>query len=266
MNDEHKYLNINIINSKQENNFYQNNPTIKFSDSFSQAILDDCKQYAMAINRFDTNCGLLLPIWSPTIQINQSDPNLCCQNITMSVNIGGTIYTQTTNMVYESENATASPSSTLLLYDNSHYYYVYSMSHIVYLFNNMVQSCFNAIQTQVGDGFIFPCACPFLAYDSSSGLFSMYFDQSGEPFNVFFDNNLYNMFSSFYFRNTNQLVIDNNNGLNSVTIGDKTFTKVTQDFISTALFSPVHSLVFTTSKIPIAPEITTNPLQFYDQN
>lgn len=266
--EEYKYLNVNIINSRQSsNNFYQNNPQISYSNSFPAPVVDNAKNYEMAISSFATSCGICLPVWTPEIVDNQPNPNLCTPSVTMTVNVGGTVYTQSMNMIYISENATAqAPTNpTVLSNDSQHYYYVYTISHVVYLFNNMLQACYNTIQTQIGDDFSFQNNCPFLTYDPSSGLFSLYFDQAENQFTLFFDNNLYNMFYSFYFINTNQLVVNNINGLNSVTIGTHTYTKVTQDFISTASWSPVQSLVFTTSLMPINAEITTLPNQFYDE-
>ena len=265
--EDFKYLNINIINSKQSSsNFFQNNPQIAYSNSFPSPVVDNAKNYVMSISSFTSSCGSCLPVWSPEIVDNQPNPNLCVQNITMTVNVGGSIYSQTTNMSYVSENASAqAPSNTMLSMDSQHYYYAYSMSHVAYLFNNMLQTCYNALQAQVGGSFSFQNVCPFMMYDPTTGLFSLYFDQAGDQFNVFFDNNLYNMFYSFYFQNTNQLVINKYNGVNNVVVGSHTFTKVTQDFVSTASWSPVLSLVFTTSLIPINPEITTLPNQYYDE-
>jgi len=217
----------------------------------------------MYIARFTYDNGLLLPIWSPEIVDGQNNLNLCSQRLTMSVVHNSTTYTQTENMIYESET-TASPAGRAgLATDQQGYYYVYTYSHIVYLFNNMVTACYNGLADQVGGSFT--AACPFLDYDSGSGLFSMYFDTEGETFTMSFDANLYAMFYGFYFRNNNQLVV-NNNGLNSVTIGDKTFTKVTQDMVSTSSWSPIQSLVFTTNSMPIVSEQNTLPLNLTDTN
>jgi len=128
----------------------------------------------------------------------------------------------------------------------------------------MLEKCYSDLQTKTGGAFT--ASCPFMSYDAPSGLFSLYFDTTGEQFTVNFDSNLYHMFYSFYFRNTNELVISGNNGTNVVTINTKTYNKITQDFISTSTWSPVDSLTFTTTKIPIVPEQSIQPLTINDDS
>lgn len=259
---DYVYININILNSTQGQNFFSHNPQINYNDSLQFDIVDNPNDYLFFISRFSCESGVLLPIWTPEIADNQPDKNLCVYNITLSVVKGGNTYTQTTYMEYQPETNTTQPIDTLLKNDTNHYYYVYTFSHIVYLFNNMLTKCFNDLQTKAGGAFT--ASCPFMNYDPSSGLFSLYFDTNGEQFTLSFDSNLYNMFNSFYFRNTNQLVVDSNNGLNNISINGKTYIKVSQDFISTSMWSPIETLVFTTTKIPIVPEQNTKPLSFND--
>jgi hypothetical protein len=171
-------------------------------------------------------------------------------------------------MIYEPETTAILFSNAGLFNDSQNYYYVYTYSHVVYLFNQMLQNCFNSLQQQIGDTFTFTASCPFISYDPNSSLFSLYFDDSigAEQFNVKFDANLYQMFYSFYFRNNNELVINDNNGLNNITIGSKSWIKITQDFISTSTWSPIQSIVFTTDRMPIISEQNTQPLTFSDNN
>ena len=252
------YLNIQIINSTQIQSFFASNPHISFAGSMQFPIVNNPSDYLFFIDRFSCEAGMLLPIWCPEIIDNQTNPNLCATYITLSVIKNGTTYKQSTNMIYIPENPVNIPPNTSLVNDTLHYYYVYTFSHIVYLFNNMLEKCFTDLQTQTGQAFT--TSCPFMTYDAPSGLFSLYFDTTGEQFTVKFDSNLYNMFNSFYFRNTNELVISGNNGTNVVSLNAKTYNKITQDFISTSTWSPVDSLVFTTTKIPIVPEQSIQPL------
>lgn len=256
---DYVYLNINIMNSAQGQTFFSNNPVVRYTDTLQSNVVDNPSDYLFYISRFSCESGLLLPIWKPEIVDGQSDMNLCVYSITMTVTSGGTVYTQTTHMTYEPETNAGAPPNNNLTSDTNHYFYTYTFTHIAYLFNNMVQTCYNALQTQAGVEFT--AQCPFINYDPTSSLFSLYFDKSNEQFGMSFDNNLYNMFYSFYFRNNNQLVI-NNSAINNVTINNIIYTKVTQDFVSTSMWSPIASLVFTTSKIPIVSEQSTQPLTF----
>jgi len=265
---EYMYMNIDILNSSQGQNFFYQCPEIRYTENLIDAVLENANNYKMFIVRFDYDNGMLLPIWSPEIVDNQSNVNLCTESITLSVVHDSVTYTQTTNMIYEPETTAILFSNAGLFNDSQNYYYVYTYSHVVYLFNQMLQNCFNSLQQQIGDTFTFTASCPFISYDPNSSLFSLYFDDSigAEQFNVKFDANLYQMFYSFYFRNNNELVINDNNGLNNITIGSKSWIKITQDFISTSTWSPIQSIVFTTDRMPIISEQNTQPLTFSDNN
>lgn len=255
------YLNLHITNSSQNEHFYSDNPQIQYSESLLNPIVEEPHKYYMYISRFSLE-SCLLPVWCPEIVDNQPNPNLTAYSITMTFTTGGNTYSYTQNMIYSSEQNASPPTSSSMLVDKQLYYYVFSYSHAVYLFNNMLQNCFNGLQTAYGENF--SVGCPFIAYDSASGLFSLYSEEGDEVINIFFNANLYNLFYSFYFRNNNQLVIDNNNGLNTVVINGKNYTKTTQDYPSTSIWSPISSLVFTTTKLPIVSELSSVPLQYND--
>lgn len=254
---DYVYLNVNIMNSSQNPHFGADNPEIKYNDSLQFDIVDNPSDYTFYISRFSCECGILLPIWKPEIQDLQADLNLTVYGCTMTYST----FSSTKYIEYIPEHDLQLPSDPNLYNDSGHYYYVYTFSHIVYLFNNMLKACFNDLQTQNGSNF--SSSAPFMSYDASSGLFSIYFDSTNEQFGLQFNSNLYNMFYSFYFRNTNNLVIESN-GLNNVTINSKTWIQVCQDFSCTSMWSPITTLVFTTTKIPIIPEQLTAPLLLSD--
>jgi len=262
---EYVYLNIAITNNQQGETYFGTNPQIVFRDTLAYNILENPSEYIMSISKFTCESGVLLPIWTPRILEPENDPNLTVYTITLGVD--GNKYTQTASMNYSSETNVSPPANSDLVNDTLHYYYVYTYKHICYLFNQMLLSAYTSIQTQNGEKFT--ADCPFIDYDPASGLFSLYFDNSAgaEQFSLAFDANLYSMFYSFYFRNTNQLVIDGTNPNNIVTLSNgKQYIKVTQDFVSTSMWSPVSALVFTTTTIPIVPEQSTQPLVITDDN
>lgn len=187
----------------------------------------------------------------------------------MSVLNNATIYTSTKPIIYNSEDNTATPSYQVnnLSADNSHYYYVYTYSHIVYLINNTLQTCYNDLISQIvanNSGFTAGSSCPFIDYDPTTTLFSLYFDTTSEIYNISFDSNLYGMFPSFYVKNK-YIVINNRNGLGFVSIGDNNkWVKVSQNWNSTSTWSPVRSLVFVSDRLPINSEIVVAPTIFND--
>lgn len=264
---EYVYLNVTITNNSQGENFFGANPPIVFRDTLAYNVVDNPSEYKLSISKFTCEAGVNLPIWSPRILEPENDPNLTVYKITLGVTIGGTTYTQTTPMVYSPETNVQPPASSLLMFDTAHYYYVYTYKHFCYLFNQMLNTCYTALATQAGA--TFTATCPFIDYDASSGLFSIYFDNNAgaEEFTMAFGANLYNLLHSFYFRNTNNLVIDRLNPNNSITLPDgNKYIKVTQDFISTSTWSPVSALVFTTTTLPIVSEQSTQPLIYNDDN
>lgn len=258
-NPNNLYVDITIFNDDTSQKFINQSPQIKFDALFDNNILDNCSEYEMYIERFSSQAGLCLPIWSPLIQQNQTDPNLTVYNFTMTIDVNGSSYSSIQYMEFESETNTYPPQNTnLLSQDNYHYYYVYTYSHIVYLFNNMLLKAYNDIQTQSNTNL--GNTPPFMYYDATNSLFSLYFNQNQYAItSLIFDTNLYNMFNSFYFRNNTQLVIEPNL-LNQVVINGTTYTRTTQDYISTSCWSPVDKIVFMTNKIPIYKDIINEPL------
>jgi hypothetical protein len=144
---------------------------------------------------------------------------------------------------------------------------------------------------------------PEFSWNPNSSLFTLYCDaysfgqalsasayQQGLPGNedwvnnveeadLFFNNNLFGMFSNFdneYLNNgefTNRIIVPNINGQNLVTLQDpttgitKTYWIVQQDFESTStLWSPIESITFTSALLPLVFEQQADPINFGEGN
>jgi hypothetical protein len=190
---------------------------------------------------------------------------------------------------------------------STRYYWVYTFSWWVQLINNTFNTAYADLQAQfnawwVAQGGVAPAPAlttkaPYMEYDANSGKFSLYGDAFGygttdrtslggspdERFTLFFNSNLYNMFSGF----ENIFVGLPNNRTNSITFKNKlqqnvvTVTKALpftpvgttyyyvneQDYISTSTeWSPISAIVFASTLMPSVNEQTTEPIRIGQNN
>ena len=257
INPDFVYYDITVGSNRTEESGIVD-PQVYFSESRSQPILSDCSLYNMSIIRFTYDgCGSDLPLWIPTIALNQ--PNLNKTIYVVSVQLGTAI--SSVNLVWTSETFGGLPS-------DSKYYYCYTYSHFCDIFNTAIASAVTAISATV--------IPPKLVYNGSTNLFSIYCDMSvwGKTWRMFFDANLYQLlrnFNNIYYPTitplTNEILIENN--ISNIFVGDDSvkYITVTQDYPSTdAIWSPVSSIVFTTSLLPIIPEQMASPIIFTNGN
>jgi hypothetical protein len=196
---------------------------------------------------------------------------------------------------------------------STRYYWCYTYSHWMSIFRTATISAIIDLQAQFAGWWVAqgaPGAAPTLrtkapefSFNPTTSLFTLYCDaysfgfplcasayQQGLPGNsdwadnlefatLFFNNNLYGMYSNFdnvYVNNgekTNQIKVPNINGQNLVTLQDpitgitKTFWIVQQDYESTStLWSPIESIVFTSALMPLVFEQQADPINFGEGN
>ena len=88
---EYLYYDMVIRNQQQSNNDFS--PQLQFSESRVIPLLNCCNDYKMSIIRFELDT-YSLPVFIPQIQLNQSDPDLMIQSLTLEYDNGlGTRYT-----------------------------------------------------------------------------------------------------------------------------------------------------------------------------
>jgi hypothetical protein len=271
------YYDITIASSRTEEIGIVD-PPVRFSESRTQPILNDCSKYNMSIIRFTMDgAGSDLPLWIPQIMTDTQqstitgytnyDPNMTIYGITIThagaIDAGKTVYLEWTTEV-----SNAFPNS-------SKYYYCYSYSHFCDIFNTAVASAVANVAGQVSDNTVKP---PKLVYNGSTNLFSLISQSSnwgaGKDYTLFFDANLYQLlrnFNNVYIPNvapmTNRIII--NDYINNTITGDDgdKYLVITQDFPSTdTIWSPISSIVFTSSLLPIVAEQLGQPIIFSDGN
>ena len=276
------YYDITMTSARTEDTGISD-PPVKFVESRSQAIIDDCSLYDLTIVRFTMDgCGSDLPMWIPTIMplaqqeamegYTTFDPNKTVYAVTINGSKSGTNAGDTAYLEWTSEVSGA-------LAGSPKYYYCYTYSHFCDMFNTAVASAFSNVASQLGG---VTTKVPQLVYNGSTNLFSLYCDSNGfgpdrtsntESFGITFDVNLYQLLRNFdnvYTPNnqpeTNQIIVRNRLS-NQLVIGGTTYYVVTQDYPSTdAIWSPVQSIVFTTSLLPVIPEQVGAPIVVSDGN
>ena len=187
----------------------------------------------------------------------------------------------------------------------SPYYYVHTYNHFLKIVNNAFETVNNEILAQIradeSDANIVGPNQARIVFNPSSELFTIYLDDSfygktddafvdtsGNQVDIhcrlFFDSNLFGLFNSFHHNymggdtaNHNSLSVDNLTyeilpikdglGLNTFTYNSNTYWKIEQGFTSLSdLWCPISSIVFTSSTLPIIPEIAGTPLEFSDSS
>ena len=244
-----------------------NDPQVRFQETRTQPILTDCSKYNMSIIRFTMDgAGSDLPMWIPTIADPTTDANVTVYNV--SIVHGTTI--KTAPLVWTSEISNGSPTTPK-------YYFCYTYSHFCDMFNTAIA---NAVADVAKSASVTTPTVPKLIYNGSTNLFSLYcdsasWDKSLGLWTMYFDANLYQLlrnFNNVYTPNnqplTNQIIIQNNLN-NTFTDSDASikYLVMTQDYPSTdAIWSPITSLVFTSSLLPIVAEQLGQPILIGNNN
>ena len=347
-------------------------PQITFNDQRTFPIIKDASMYEMSIIRFTLNGpGLDLPLFIPSIQINQPNVNLTEYSVTLSYTQQWSVPTSGGNVL---KTFTIAPPPSYVIYVpevqnpllappprttlpapgtqygvqdlSSKYYWITTYDYWLSLVNNTFataqeavriafQTAWNATPSVTPGTFPYPtlasfqlaCQTPYMTYDPTTLLFSIYGDTNGfgqrltsftpatpgaqapPQFRIFFNTNMNGLFSNFVTRYWNVVNIPSS-VYNNVTYGALTVPSVggiydgyvyevmftnsfyqnvadfrqapytpasppapfipsaystvfwvnTQNYKSTdSLWSPIGSIVFTSSLLPIKTEDTSQP-------
>jgi hypothetical protein len=193
---------------------------------------------------------------------------------------------------------------------NSRYYWVYTYGHWLDLVNTALQVARDDIQTQFqaawtaagGAGTpVLTTKAPYITYNSSANLFTIHSDRYGfggaarasaivptddESFTLYFNSNMYGMFSNF--KNTyvdvigtertneiytgpvgytNQETVPAGSPAGTLPLTATTYWLNEQEYESTStLWSPIESIVFNSTLLPLVFEQTGDPVVFGDSN
>lgn len=263
----HAYFDLDITNNDTAPSRIA--PNLSFDEIRQNAILSNPSDYYLSIVRFQVNT-VALPLFIPQVLLGQGDPNELIYNVRIENNLG-TIQGNK-NLYYDPQDLSLpAPSSArvlagdLSLY-NDPYYYQQNYIDFIRLFNNALQ---NASSNYVANGGVLPNTnYPFLTWDSITEKATFYINSGWVGvLNIHMNAPLYTLFSSLpvkkitenKYRISNETQAQNTN---RVTINTFTWNAVPQEFSTVSIWSPVKSIVFTSSLLPVNASLSGDPVVF----
>jgi len=264
------YLNNNNIDSNQD-------VICKYSETLTQPLLDNPKDYYMTLVRWQLSPSLI-PLFVCPIQNGpgQTNPQLTPFAVTLSYN--GNDYEQ--YVIYQPSNdrsPTRAPSSNPPNYFQVQdpYYYIYSVNQFINMVNVALDSAFTSLKAANPD--ILQTEAPYFSYDGNSELISLtcqysYISSNDTPLLVYLNTALHKYFDAFEYifspiNNNNkdyQFVIRDNKN-NWYTDPAETITsppaylRTAQEYVSISNWLDLQGIIITTSQIPIKAEFTPSP-------
>ena len=261
------YYNIDIVSTRTESTATTSDPVASFSETRDVPIVSNASKYKMAITRFTMNGIKDIPLFIPVIEAGQSDPNKTVYWITVSA-YG---FTSSQPVMY----APADPNTNLKTGPftqqslGEEYYYIHTYQHMVDLVNTAIIKAVDDLKAKGGNQFQNYVA-PVVVFNTDTRKFDLYIPATFEC-ELFFNSNMYNLFSNYpHFYNpkaphTQVYQIDLTRRPNSVVVGKYYIVKQEAPSIGT-FWSPVSSIVFTSSILPIVAEGVAPPRIFGESN
>jgi hypothetical protein len=284
------YYDIQITNVENTN---ITPPNVFFNESRNTPFLMCPENYYMSIIRFTLDTATL-PIFIPTIQTNPA--------INPSGNLNQTIYsfqfsydgvpsgetyiqwiTQDISLVAP---AFITTNGFVTQNNSTGYYYCYTFEYFISLVNKQINDAFNAfVLANPTLGIPSSATAPVFAFDGSTSVFRIMFEQSflttnATPIYFYMNAPMFDLFGSlnalklgYNAQGRNyQIIVENYAGFNSYSYLD-TITGVTynvieviQEWSTISSWSPISALVFTTSTVPIAPNLLSKPTVYVQGN
>ena len=281
------YYDANIINDDTSGT--KNPPQLVFQDIRSTSILTSPQNYELSVVRFNLQTANSLPLWIPSIQLNQVnfDPNLTSYSFNLVYNHLGVNYNSGRVFVryIPCDYSATIPIQATSMQDvyASSYYYVKSFNTIVDMFNNALTVAFVLLQQTVErSGVTLPSEnAPFFEWDSETSKFILNADVIGYDSNeldhisILCGSALYSLLSGFQGDYFGVRATEGNycfkikkelRSLNLFTVSDTySVIQLYQEYSSASLFTPISSIVFTTSMMPVLPTNSTQPTIFNGQ-
>ena len=148
----HVYYDASIINNDQSGK--KSPPRLNFQDIRSTPVLSSPELYELSVVRFNLQTANSLPIWIPTIQLDNllENPNLTTYSFTMTYDIYDETFSSGQAYVEYIPTNRSEPIPVIgtIRDTNIPYYYVYSFNTIVTMLNNCLSSAFQRLANDTG--------------------------------------------------------------------------------------------------------------------
>ena len=287
-NTFHEYVDIEVVNNSTSN---IPQPII-FQQIKTSNVIDRCQDYYLSIIKWSFNSNI--PVLIPQMMLDPTPltPSLYGENTEYFINVGygaqafnATFLTATnTRVKYKPENKTLTvpkymPVSEEEVYNND-FYYIHTVDAFLNMVNDALETSYNAVKaihTPTVD------KCPKFYWNASTNKINIVmsedfisdFPDEANHFWIAMNPALYSLFDTFTADclstdstlNTganNVLKFFYNYGVNSMTVPIDTnlykyLYMYSQQTSSVVSWSPVNSILFTTTSIPIEPSQTGAP-------
>jgi hypothetical protein len=277
------YYDIVVTNIKTEE---EDAPILQFSENRSNPILQNTGEYYLSIIRFQVDTPSL-PIFIPEIELApNTNPDLTIYSITLEY--AG--FAVRTPLLWVNQNANVSKPAPPSQQSNgiqafSEYYYAYNYQILIRLIQTAFNTSFASLQTTVGVPLALAHA-PIITWDVQTNTAvltcesSFYNSTVATPIRIYFNSPLFNLFSSFPAKHLGQtnitfgrnywldVIQDNTNTIlvpvSGPTIDQYIATQMNQEYTTTSTWTPISSIVFTSSTIPIVSNQLSAPLIYND--
>lgn len=275
----HIYYNLGMIN----NDTIGSAPVpLVFNEIRSSPFLQMPQDYYMSVVRFSMQTSTL-PVMVPQVMLGQPDETKLIYSITLTYQ---TFEYQQYVEYIPYDLTQPQPRPPVEFQDlESDYYFVYSYQHWIYMVNQTFISAYNGLKALIlADDVnavlptIYP---PFMEFDPVNLLPILDTDELGyaatlaSPIGIYFNKPMHTLFSSFpYIKYGFQvpggknfkLDIHNNNGMNVINLANYNALQTYAEYSCAGLWNPINALVFTTSLLPIVPELISVPRIFNSES
>lgn len=285
----HTYLSLEVENPQTLNGAPVK---LQFVETRNNPILNDAGNYFCSVVRLNLDCWSL-PLYIPTIQLNQANPNLTSYVITLRY--GGVNNQQTVLWTPENLQATVPPAPLTQQHIVDDYYYGNTYEHFISLINTALATAYTALAPAITAGLgALPAnavGAPFMVFDDNQIVANMYgyqqyYDQNVGivgPVEIYFNSALFSCFNSLpnEFYSNPSLVAGLVSGMDyKITMKSYysknlyNFPAITapvapvpvgayvvayQQYPTLKLLNPVDSIVFTSNLLPVNPSLVSRP-------
>jgi hypothetical protein len=254
--NEHIYYDVSFNNYSQDHN--ETRRPLQIFESRTGTVIQKSQDYYLTIARFYLETGDQLPCFIPIIKTGQTDPDLTIYKISMFVN-GNTI---PINIKWRPQNMTIpQATSPINTQEFSEYYYSNAYGHFIDILNDAISDACSFTAGQF-------CFFQIDASDSNVRIMTdVNFYTNG--FTIALNAPLKNLLSTFNYQKLNigleeyfqfQFPKFGNPASDYSTLALYYISTITTPFACG--WSPVSSVVFTSSNLPITQTLTSQNLQF----
>jgi hypothetical protein len=259
-------------------------PQLEFKETRNSPIITNPDNYNMSIVRFQLDTPSL-PSYIAQIQPNQANRDLMIHSITLTyMNAGTETNINPTYLiwvpVHKEVSAPPAPSANANGFQSeSLYYYGYSFMNVVSIINTAFSTAMTALKATVGG--LTTVDAPFMYFNEITKTFAIvaenqYFNiNNATHIRIYFNRALFGLMNSFpmyrypitdIYNKNYHIRMDDEKGYNLIQktlVGsNKVMIELHQEYPTISNFSPITSILFTTTQLPIVPNYISAPLSF----